>query len=100
MASIFFLQGGGGGLIFLVQIVAIIAIFYFLLILPQRREQKRHREMVAALKPGDRVATLGGLVGEVVAVKEDVVQLKTGEARVVVERAKVGRLLNPPPTAK
>lgn len=79
------------------QIALFIGIFYFLLIRPQRQEQKRHREMVAALKRGDRVATLGGLVGEIVALNEDVVTLKTGETRVVVERVKVARLVGPGP---
>jgi preprotein translocase subunit YajC len=86
------------GFAFLIQIVAIVAIFYFLLILPQRREQKRHREMLAALKPGDQVATVGGLVGEIVKLSDEVVQLKTGEVRVVVERARIARLMNVPAT--
>jgi preprotein translocase subunit YajC len=86
------------GFAFLIQIVAIVAIFYFLLILPQRREQKRHREMLAALKPGDQVATVGGLVGEIVKLSDEVVQLKTGEVRVVVERARIARLMNAPAT--
>lgn len=100
MATILLQSGGGPGIALVLQFVFIIGIFYFLLILPQRREQKRHREMVAALRPGDRVATLGGLVGEIIAVKEDVVTLKTGDTRVVVERGKVARLLTPPPAEK
>lgn len=88
------------GIGLIVQFVFIIAIFYFLLILPQRREQKRHRELVESLRPGDRVSTAGGLVGEIMAVKEDVVTLKTGEARVQVERGKVMRRLNPPAAEK
>ncbi|HEV2146797.1 MAG TPA: preprotein translocase subunit YajC [Longimicrobiaceae bacterium] len=96
MATILLLQGGGGGsMVLIAQIALFIGIFYFLLIRPQRAEQKRHREMVAALKRGDRVATLGGLVGEIVALNEEVLTLQTGQARVVVERAKVARLMTP-----
>lgn len=76
----------------IIQLVLIVAIFYFLLIMPQRREQKRHREMLAALKPGDEVVTMGGLIGDIVTLKEDRVVLKTGEARVVVERGRIARL--------
>jgi preprotein translocase subunit YajC len=94
------LQTGGGGLALILQFAVIIAIFYFLLILPQRKEQKRHREMVAALRPGDRVATTGGLIGEIMTVKDEVVTLKTGEAKVTLERAKVARLMNPPADVK
>lgn len=80
----------------IVQLVLIVAIFYFLLILPQRREQKRHRELLAALKPGDEVVTAGGLIGEIITLKEDRVSLKTGDARLVVERGRIARLLTPP----
>lgn len=82
----------------IIQLVLIVAIFYFLLILPQRREQKRHREMLAALRPGDEVVTMGGLVGEIVTAKDDRIVLKTGEARVVVERARIARLAAAPAT--
>lgn len=84
----------------IIQLVLVVAIFYFLLILPQRREQKRHREMLAALRPGDEVVTFGGLVGEVVQLKEDLVTLKSGDSRLVVERARVARLLREPAGAK
>ena len=84
----------------IIQLVAIVAIFYFLLILPQRREQKRHREMLAALRPGDKVVTAGGLVGDIVALAEDVVTLKTGDARVMVDRGRIARLVDAPRAAK
>jgi len=84
----------------LVQVVLIGGIFYFLLIRPQRQEQKRHREMVAALQKGDQVSTVGGLVGEIVALRDDTVTLKSGQAQVVVERGKVARRLNAPAEEK
>lgn len=96
MATVLFLQTGGPGFAFLIQLLAIVAIFYFLLIMPQRREQKRHREMLAALKRGDQVATMGGLVGEIININEELVQLKTGDARVTVERARIARLMSAP----
>lgn len=85
--------GGSASLSGLLIPLAFLAIFYFVLILPQRREQKRHREMVESLARGDRVVTFGGLVGDIVAVRDDQVTLKTGDARVVVDRFKVARRL-------
>ena len=82
---------GRGYMALLIQLVLLIAIFYFILILPQRREQKRHREMIAALRPGDSVVTAGGLIGEIVQLKDDELTLKTGEARVLVERARIAK---------
>jgi preprotein translocase subunit YajC len=89
---IFALQMGGPGMAMLIQFGVLIAIMYFLLIMPQRREAKRHREMLAALKRGDEVVTMGGLVGEIIHLNDALVTLKTGESRVVVERARIARL--------
>lgn len=103
MATIFVFQapqGGGMGMALIIQLVLVVAIFYFLLILPQRREQKRHREMLAALRPGDEIVTFGGLVGEVIQLKEDVVTIKSGDSRLVVERGRIARLLRAPAAAK
>jgi preprotein translocase subunit YajC len=80
----------------IIQLVLIVAIFYFILILPQRREQKRHREMLAALRPGDSIVTAGGLIGEIIQLRDDQITLKSGESRLVIERARVARLLDPP----
>ena len=85
---------------FIIQLVLIVAILYFLFILPQRREQKRHRELLAALKPGDAVVTMGGLVGDIIQLKEDLVTLKSGDARVVVERARIARLARRRPRSR
>ena len=93
-------QAGGGGSVFLIQFVLIIAIVYFLFIMPQRREQKRHRELLASLKPGMEVVTSGGVVGEIITLKDDLVTLKSGDARIVVERPRIMRLLNPPQPTK
>jgi preprotein translocase subunit YajC len=81
---------------FVIQMVAVMAIFYFLFILPQRKEQKRHRELLAALKPGDEVVTVGGVIGDVVQIKDDQVLLKSAESRLVVEKVKIIRRTSDP----
>lgn len=88
-------QNAGGGLaVFVIQIGLLIAIFYFMFFRPQRRQQERHRQLLGSLQRGDRVVTSGGLVGEVVHLKDDEVTVKTGEARVVVLRANIANILN------
>lgn len=78
---------------FLIQFVAIIAIFWFLLIRPQRRRAQEHQNLLSQLKKGDEVMTEGGLIGEVVHIKDDRVTLKTAEnTRVVVARLKIARV--------
>lgn len=92
-------QQGGMGMALVLQLVLVVAIFYFLLVLPQRREQKRHREMLAALRPGDEVVTNGGVIGEIVQLKEEQVTLKSGDARLIVERARIARRRGPTPAS-
>lgn len=88
--------GGGGTLVFVVQMMLIFAVFYWLLIRPQRKEQERHREMVEALRKGHEVVTAGGIIGTVVHTEEDRITIKTGDnTRLVIERSKVARVLNP-----
>jgi preprotein translocase subunit YajC len=96
--TILAMQGvsGGGMTAILIQVVPLIAIMYFLFILPQRKEQKRHRELIASLKPGQEVVTTGGLVGEIIQLRDDLVTLKSGDARVVVERVRIARLHGQP----
>ena len=100
--------GGGGGSLtpFLVQLAAIFGIFYFLLIRPQQQQRKKHEEALKGLKRGDQVVTAGGIVGEVIHVKEtasgegvtarpleDHITIKSAESRLVVERGRIARIV-------
>lgn len=87
--------GGRGFTIFLVQMAAFIGIIYFLLIRPRSQEEKRHRERLTQIKRGDRVVTAGGIVGEVVKVKEDELTVRSGEARLVIQRGRVAEVTTP-----
>ncbi len=66
-------------LVSLLPFVLIAVVFYFVLIAPARRKQKKVAEMLANLKPGDRVVTSGGIYGTIVAVSEGVVQLRVAD---------------------
>jgi preprotein translocase subunit YajC len=85
---------------------AIFAIFYFILIRPQATQRKKHDEMVRNLKKGDEIVTNGGLVGEVVFIKErggddktsgmeDRVTIKSGDTRVIIERGRIAKINRP-----
>jgi preprotein translocase subunit YajC len=54
-----------GGVVQFLPLILIFAVFYFLLIRPQQQKQKELRNMLAALKRGDRVVTGGGIIGTV-----------------------------------
>ncbi|MCM8785896.1 MAG: preprotein translocase subunit YajC [Candidatus Omnitrophica bacterium] len=63
----------------LFPLILIFFIFYFMLILPQQKKAKLHKKMLNELKEGDKVITVGGLIGEIEKIKEDVVTLKFKE---------------------
>lgn len=65
-------EGGQGGnpLTMLVPFVLIFLIFYLLIIRPQQKRQKEHRRMLESVQNGDRVMTTGGLIGNIVGIKE------------------------------
>lgn len=63
----------------LVPLLVIFAIFYFLMIRPQQRQQKKHREMLAALKKGDRVVTRGGMMGIVHGIADTIVTIEVAD---------------------
>jgi preprotein translocase subunit YajC len=101
-------QAAGGApagfdLISLMPLVLIFVVFYFLLIRPQQKKMKAHRELIAALKRGDKVLTAGGIIGTVVKVEEDHTLLVeiAKDIRVRVARGTISELLNKPaPAAK
>ena len=56
-------------------------VFYFMLIRPQRKKDKKVKEMLDALKQGDRVTTIGGIYGTIVNIKDDTITLAIGSQR-------------------
>jgi preprotein translocase subunit YajC len=73
-------QGGSGSMLTMLATFAlIIVIFYFLIIRPQRKKQRDTQNMLANIRKGDRVATVGGIRGTVHAVKESSVVLKVDD---------------------
>jgi preprotein translocase subunit YajC len=61
---------GGGGMAGMIPFVLIIFVIYFLMIRPQSKKAKQHQLMLAELKKGDKVVTIGGVFGVIVEVRE------------------------------
>ena len=81
-------QGGGFGAF--LPIILMIAIFYFLLIRPQQKKAKQHREMLTALKKGDKVVSSGGLHGVITGITDDLVTMEIApKIRVKVSRGSI-----------
>jgi preprotein translocase subunit YajC len=78
----------GGGMTSIIMIVAMIAVFYFLMIRPENKRKKEAEQMRSAVKSGDQITTIGGIIGTVVSVKDDKFVLETGADQVRIEMAK------------
>ena len=87
--------GGSGALESLLPLVLIFVVFYFLLIRPQQKKQKQHREMLQALRRGDRVVTAGGIIGQITKVNSETeLTLEIAESvRVKVARGMISDIL-------
>ena len=84
-------EPGFAGLIFP---IAILIFFYFLFIRPQQKRSKEHKRMVGTLKRGTEVVTNGGLLGKVVDLDENFVELEVGEnVHVQVQRQAIASLM-------
>ena len=71
-------QAQASGMFSIIWLVAMFVVFYFVLIRPQKKQEMKLREMLAALKVGDKVITVGGISGKIVKIKDDFVWVETG----------------------
>ncbi|MBQ8358919.1 MAG: preprotein translocase subunit YajC [Oscillospiraceae bacterium] len=78
----------GGGMTSIIMIVAMIAVFYFLMIRPENKRKKEAEQMRSAVKTGDEIVTIGGIIGTVVSVKDDKFVMETSADQVRIELAK------------
>ena len=72
------------------------ALLYVFLIRPQRKKEKAEAEMRSDIATGDRVITIGGIVGRVVNVKEETVTIETGseKTKLVMMKAAISQREN------
>ena len=72
----------------IIMIVVLIAVFYFFLIRPEQKKKKKAEEMRNSLSVGDKITTIGGMVGKIVNIGGDLVTFETGEDRVRIQVTK------------
>lgn len=72
-------MGGDSILTLVIPMVLMFAVFYFLLIRPQRKKDKKVKDMLSALKVGDRISTIGGIFGTITAIKDETIELTVGK---------------------
>ena len=68
--------GAGGSWIYIVMLVLIVGMFFFMS-RSQKKRDKEAQDMRDALQVGDEVTTIGGIVGKVVFIKDEIFDLET-----------------------
>lgn len=79
----------GSGFIIIMMIVLLLV-----MIIPQRKRDKKVKDMLAAIKVGDRVRTIGGIYGTVTNIKDDIITVSVGpdKARLVFARGAIANV--------
>ena len=72
----------------MLMLVIMIGVFYFMLIRPENKRKKEAEQMRSSVKKGDKITTIGGIVGTVVDVKENNIVIETSADQVRIELAK------------
>ena len=80
--------GGASSYSGIIILVVMIVVFYFMLIRPENKKKKAAEEMRKNLSVGDKITTIGGIVGKVVDVSGDLITFETGEDRVRLQVTK------------
>lgn len=84
-----------GGTAVIIWVLVFFGIFYFIAIRPQRRQQQMHRQMLAMLKRGDEVVTIGGMFGTVTRIGDDWVELEIAKrTRVRYLKRAISQIVN------
>ncbi len=71
-------NSAGSLLTMFLPMILIVAVFYFLMIRPQRKKDKKVKDMLANLKPGDRICTIGGIYGTIKSLRDNDVTMSVG----------------------
>lgn len=74
--------GGSSSMMTLLLPLLMVVVLLVVMIIPQRRRDKKVKDMLSALKQGDRVRTIGGIYGTISSVKDDVIVLTVGPDKV------------------
>ncbi len=89
--------GGAGQYMFFITLGLVFLIFYFLLIRPQKKEQKKLEALIANVKKGDKIVTIGGIHGIISLTKERTVVVKVDEGcKIEMSRSAIATVIQDP----
>ena len=85
----------------LMSMLPMLAIFFFFMWFidnrTQKKQEKKHQEMLNAIKKGDKIVTIGGIIGKVTKATEDKIEIQvddTTKTKITFQRRAVHNVLN------
>lgn len=75
----------GNNLLGFLPMIVILALFYFMIIRPQQKHQKEAQNMRNSIQVGDQIITIGGIIGKIIQVKDDIVVIEVGSQKSSME---------------
>lgn len=63
----------------LFPLLLVFVLMYFMMIRPEKKRRKKEQDMLASLKKGDRVCTIGGIYATIESIKDDTITLSVGK---------------------
>ena len=80
------MNGGSGQIIML---VLMLVVFYFFMIRPQMKKQKEMKKFRERLKAGDKVVTIGGILGKILEVADSTVLISAEGTKIRIEKSAI-----------
>ncbi len=86
--------GGNPMSTMLIMLVGLFAVMYFMVIRPENKKKKEQEALRSSLHKGDKITTIGGIMGKIVDIKDDKIVIETGEDQVRMELQKWSVMTN------
>ena len=78
----------------IIMLVLFIGIFYFMILRPEKKKKKEAEDLRNSLHKGDKIITIGGIIGKIVEIKDEKIVIETGEDQVRLELQKWAVMTN------
>ena len=87
-------SAGFGGSTMIIMLVLFIGVFYFMVIRPENKKKKEQEALRNSIRKGDKITTIGGIMGKVIDVRDEKIVIETGEDQVRMELQKWSVMTN------
>ncbi|PWU08293.1 MAG: preprotein translocase subunit YajC [Verrucomicrobia bacterium] len=76
----------------LVPIILMGVVIYFALFRPQQQKQKQHAALLKTIQKGDKILTNGGIIAEVITVKQETLMVRSADSKFEIARNAVAQI--------